>query len=94
MPLGATVMKVAWPGEDHLGLLVDALQDRPWVMLSGGGPFEQYLDQVGQAVAQGCSGFMAGRAVWREVTQVTPDEQVDVLRSIAAPRLTQLRGVL
>lgn len=94
MPLGATVMKVAWPGQDYLAELVNTLQDRPWVMLSGGGPFEQYLDQVGQAVAQGCSGFMAGRAVWREVTQVPPSEQVDVLRSVAAPRLTQLRNIL
>ena len=94
MPLGATVMKVAWPGVEFLSQLVETLQDRPWVMLSGGGPFEQYLDQVGQAVAHGCSGFMAGRAVWREVTQVDADEQVDVLRSVAAPRLRQLRSVL
>lgn len=94
MPLGATVMKVAWPGQEHLAELVDALQDRPWVMLSGGGPFEQYLDQVGNAVAQGCSGFMAGRAVWREVTQVAPDEQAEVLRTVAAPRLRALRALL
>jgi len=69
MPLGATVMKVAWPGLEHLGELVDALEDRPWVLLSGGGPFETYLEQVDSAVQQGCSGFMAGRAVWREVTE-------------------------
>ena len=87
-------MKVAWPGQEYLAELVDTLQDRPWVMLSGGGPFEQYLDQVGQAVTHGCSGFMAGRAVWREVTQVPASEQVDVLRSVAAPRLAQLRNVL
>ena len=94
MPLGATVMKVAWPGEDFLGELVDALGDRPWVLLSGGGPFENYLDQVQRAVAQGCSGFMAGRAVWREVTAAAPDEQVEVLRTVAAPRLRQLREAL
>lgn len=94
MPLGATVMKVAWPGDEFVRSLVDALEDRPWVMLSGGGPFEQYLDQVGQAIELGCSGFMAGRAVWSEVTQVSADEQADVLRSIAAPRLTALRSLL
>lgn len=94
MPLGATVMKVAWPGQEHLGQLVDVLQDRPWVMLSGGGPFEQYLDQVGTAVAQGCSGFMAGRAIWREVTHTQPDERVEMLQTIAAPRLKQLRALL
>jgi len=95
MPLGATVMKVAWPGDDHLAELVDALQDRPWVMLSGGGPFDQYLEQVSKAVAQGCSGFMAGRAVWREATAtVDADERVEVLRSVAAPRLRALRDQL
>lgn len=94
MPLNASVMKVAWPGDDYLNELVDALEDRPWVMLSGGGPFEDYLGQVEKAVAQGCSGFMAGRAVWREATTVSADERADVLREVAAPRLTALRNAL
>ena len=94
MPLGATVMKVAWPGDEHLSELVDALEDRPWVMLSGGGPFEQYLDQVAAAVERGCSGFMAGRAIWREVTSAPHEQRVEVLQTIAAPRLQQLRAVL
>jgi len=94
MPLGATVMKVAWPGDEHLSQLVDVLEDRPWVLLSGGGPFEDYIEQVTKAVGQGCSGFMAGRAVWREVTQVPLDERIQVLRDIAAPRLRSLRDVL
>jgi len=94
MPLGATVMKVAWPGDDYLAELVDALEDRPWVMLSGGGPFDKYLDQVSKAVAQGCSGFMAGRAVWREVSTVDAEDRVETLRTVAAPRLQALRSVL
>ena len=94
MPLGADVMKVAWPGDEHLGELVDALEDRPWVLLSGGGAFEQYVRQVEAAVAAGCSGFMAGRAVWREVTTVAPEERVNTLREIARPRFERLREVL
>lgn len=94
MPLGATVMKVAWPGDEHLAELVDVLEDRPWVLLSGGGPFELYVEQVRAAVAQGCSGFMAGRAVWREVTQVPASERSHVLREVAAPRLSLLRAAL
>lgn len=94
MPLGASVMKVAWPGREFLSQLVDALEDRPWVLLSGGGPFEQYADQVGEAIANGCSGFMAGRAVWREVTSAPAEQRSEVLQSVAAPRLAQLRSLL
>lgn len=92
--LGADVMKVAWPGVEHLDSLVAALDGRPWVLLSGGGAFEDYVANVSLAVDAGCSGFMAGRAVWREVTQVAETDQARVLREIARPRLEQLRAVI
>lgn len=92
--LGADLMKVSWPGADHLDELVEALDGRPWVMLSGGGDFDDYLAQVTTAVAHGCTGFMAGRAVWREVTQVAIEDRAATLREIARPRFERLRAAL
>jgi len=88
--LGADVMKVAWPGQQWLPALVEALEGRPWVMLSGGGDFDEYVANVSTAVEAGCSGFMAGRAVWREVTQVAPGDREATLREVARPRLERL----
>ncbi|MEM7092994.1 MAG: hypothetical protein AAF567_08325 [Actinomycetota bacterium] len=92
--LGADLMKVAWPGFDHLDALVEALDGRPWVLLSGGGDFEDYLAQVEAAVERGCVGFMAGRAVWREASVAEAQDRGEVLAAVARSRLERLRAVI
>lgn len=52
----------------------------PWALLSAGVGFGQYLAQLRTAVAFGCSGFTAGRALWREALAVTGEERSRVLR--------------
>lgn len=94
LPLGADLMKVAWPGSEQLQELASLLCDRRWVVLSAGVGFEEYLDQVGQCIELGASGFMAGRAVWREVTTVAFSERRELLRDVALPRLNELSALL
>ncbi len=43
---------------------LDAAVDGPWVLLSAGVTFEGFRTQVDVAADHGCSGFMAGRAIW------------------------------
>lgn len=45
---------------------VDAASPVPWTVLSGGEPFERFQAMVAVASDAGASGFVAGRAVWRE----------------------------
>lgn len=45
---------------------VDAASPVPWTVLSGGEPFERFHAMVAVASDAGASGFVAGRAVWRE----------------------------
>lgn len=66
----------------------------PWTLLSGGGNYESYRDQVAAAVAAGCSGFMAGRALWGEAALTPPTERLTIISDLVAPRLTELRGLL
>ncbi len=63
----------------------------PWTLLSGGGSFESYRDQVATAVDAGCSGFMAGRALWGEAALAPPNERPSVIADLVAPRLNELR---
>ncbi len=37
----------------------------PWATLSWGAPFDEFARQLAVACAHGCSGFIAGRAIWR-----------------------------
>ena len=66
----------------------------PWTLLSGGGKYESYRDQVETAVSAGCSGFMAGRALWGEAALAPPAERAGIIRDLVAPRLTELRSIV
>lgn len=45
----------------------------PWALLSAGVSFEQYTKQLEVACAAGASGFVAGRAIWREAVELTDE---------------------
>ena len=52
---------------------IDALLDRPWVMLSAGAAAEPFRRILTYAFRAGASGYLAGRAIWWPATQALPD---------------------
>ena len=66
----------------------------PWTLLSGGGDYQSYRDQVQTAVAAGCSGFMAGRALWGEAARAPKPERSSIISDLVAPRLAELRSLV
>jgi tagatose 1,6-diphosphate aldolase len=50
---------------DNLHALSEA-SERPWVLLSAGVDYPDYLKQVKMAMEAGCSGVLGGRAFWKE----------------------------
>jgi tagatose 1,6-diphosphate aldolase len=72
------VYKAEFPGtldtdsDDQLTDNLHALSEasaRPWVLLSAGVDYPQYLRQVKLAMECGCSGVLGGRAFWKEYFQ-------------------------
>ena len=51
--------------KDNLHAL-SAASERPWVLLSAGVDYPDYLKQVKMAMECGCSGILGGRAFWKE----------------------------
>jgi len=101
--LGADVLKAEFPidtdetpseteWEQACNQLTAASQI-PWVLLSAGVDYETYLRQVEVACRCGASGIMAGRAVWKEVTELAESEQMDFLLSTAAQRMKRLSDI-
>ena len=97
-PLGAEVLKLQFPvmpeGGRHAPeewaeacAEVDRLSPVPWVILSEGSDFGLFRDQVRVACAAGASGFLGGRAIWRELATGRRDAQH------AAERMTELCAV-
>ena len=66
----------------------------PWTLLSGGGSYESYRDQVEAAVSAGCSGFMVGRALWGEAALAPAAQRARLIAELVAPRLAELRRVV
>lgn len=98
-PLGADVLKLPFPVHPTIDDLdewvsacdeIEELSPAPWALLSAGVPFALYLRQLRCAVGSGCSGFMAGRALWREALEANPEDRVRVLREECRPKFLQL----
>lgn len=93
--LGPDVIKMPFPSVaespdrwDSACARLDSSTDVPWAVLSWGAPFEIFIGQVEAACNNGASGFMAGRAIWREA--VLASNRSEVLRDLAIPRFESL----
>ncbi len=65
----------------------------PWVLLSAGVDFDQFKPQVQMACDSGASGFLAGRAIWKEAASMSPEDRADFLDNTARDRLWQLLDI-
>lgn len=101
--LGPEVLKVQFPvdtrHEPDRAVWADAcaeLHDAspvPWALLSGGDPYELFREQVQVACAAGASGFMVGRALWREAVLAAPQERAQVIDVTVRPRFRELAAI-
>ena len=66
----------------------------PWVLLSAGVDFADFERQLTAALKSGASGYLAGRAIWKESVLMTPNERAAFLRSQAAERIEKLNRLV
>ena len=65
----------------------------PWALLSGGGDFDLFFDQVRVSTEAGCSGFMVGRALWGEWALAEESDRGNVIAEMVLPRWERLRAI-
>ena len=63
----------------------------PWVVLSSGVAIDDFPGAVEAASRGGASGFLAGRAIWRDAIGANPEP---ALRERSVPRLRQLGAIV
>ncbi len=66
----------------------------PWVLLSAGVDFPAFARQVTAACKGGASGYLAGRAIWKEGMTFDEAGQERFLRETAVKRLAVLTGIV
>ena len=65
----------------------------PWALLSAGVDFDLFARQVKIACQAGASGYLVGRAVWKEAVTLTGEAQAAFLRETAVSRLQTLAEI-
>lgn len=99
--VGAHVLKLEFP-VDHaydpdLAHWAEACRDVteacsvPWALLSAGVDFQVFEAQVGVACRSGASGFIGGRAIWKEAVKLTGTARDEFLSSTVRDRMSRLR---
>ena len=73
---------------------ISELAHMPWVLLSGGGTFDDFAAQLTVARSAGCAGFMVGRALWAEAAVAGRDERLRLLDTQVRRRLAHLRTIV
>jgi tagatose 1,6-diphosphate aldolase len=65
----------------------------PWVLLSAGVDFETFAEQTRIASAAGASGWLAGRAIWKECVVMSPEDRTQFLLNTAIGRVARLNEI-
>lgn len=72
---------------------LNAASPVPWALLSGDEPFDTFKRQVQIACENGCSGFLVGRSVWRDVTTLSGAARDEFIENTARPRFRELAAI-
>ena len=72
---------------------MSALCPVPWVLLSAGVDFDTFTEQTQMACETGASGFLAGRAIWKEAVSMSDEARDTFLNEVAVPRINKLTQV-
>lgn len=92
---GAKVLKIPYPGSAEACAAITALSgDVPWAVLSAGVNHETFITQVETAMANGASGVIAGRSLWKDCISLDRAVTRERLESIAVPRLREIQAAI
>ena len=102
-PLGPDVLKLQFPVdtlfETDRAVWADACAELaaacpvPWALLSGGDPFDLFVEQVRVACEAGASGFLVGRALWGEAITLPREQRREAIASDLRDRFARLAAV-
>ena len=92
---GSKVLKIPYPGTPEACAEVTRLcGDVPWAVLSAGVDHATFLGQVEISMANGASGVIAGRSLWKDCISLDRGVTRSRLESLAVPRLREIQAVI
>lgn len=81
------VFKLEYPGNKEACLKITELLNKiPWIILTRGVTFDEFVPQRKEAAESGCVGFLAGRALWQEVCTMGAQDKQEFLKETLPER--------
>ena len=95
LELGSKVLKIPYPGTPaSCARITEMAGSVPWSVLSAGVDHTTFVGQVEIAMANGASGVIAGRSLWKDCVSLDREKQKTLLQTRALPRLRELQAIL
>jgi len=92
---GSKVLKIPFPGTAAACANITAMCGGvPWAVLSAGVDHATFMGQVDTAMANGASGVIAGRSLWKDCISLDRAVTKHRLETIAVPRLREIQAVI
>lgn len=92
---GSKVLKIPFPGTAEACAEVTKLCGTiPWAVLSAGVDHATFLAQVEISMANGASGVIAGRSLWKDCISLDRAVTRERLTTLALPRLREIEAVI
>jgi len=93
--IGMDLLKLEYPGSPEACRRLADRIDVPWAVLSAGVDFEEFTDVLRVSCDDGgASGFIAGRALWKESIGMTPSQRETFFSEVSVPRLQACRSAI
>lgn len=93
--LGMDLLKLEYPGSPEACRRLAEVLTVPWAVLSAGVDFEEFTDVLRISCDEGgASGFIAGRALWKESIGMTEAERAVFFTEVSVPRLEACRQAI
>jgi tagatose-1,6-bisphosphate aldolase len=88
------VFKLDFPRSAELcQKITKTLQGIPWILLTHGVDFEVFKQELKVSMANGPSGFLAGRTLWQEIGGLVGDEEQNFLTKILPQRFEEISKI-
>ncbi|KKQ67328.1 MAG: Tagatose-1,6-bisphosphate aldolase [Candidatus Daviesbacteria bacterium GW2011_GWA2_38_24] len=89
------VWKLEYPGSfEGCKKITKIIGNTPWILLTKGSSFEDFVGMLKEASSAGCKGFLAGRALWQEVGRLQGEEKQNFLSKTLPERFKKISEVV
>ena len=90
------VFKLEYPGSpENCKAVTEVLGSIPWILLTRGDDFEDFIKKLKIARANGCSGFLAGRALWKEYFSLKEEKDKEkFLKEVLPERFKKISEIV